>query len=109
MRADRKQLGDIAAVVYRRIYARCVAKGVWCPSFEITLKVAARAIETYVHLARLSAEDLAAHRLGHEAAEWHQLARNFLADWLVIDRDRVHLVEIGPDGIDADVWRLISD
>ena len=68
MRPDPKQLGEIAAVVYRRIYARRVAKGVWCPSFEVTLKVAARAIETYVHLARLSAEDLAAHRLGQSSA-----------------------------------------
>jgi hypothetical protein len=100
-----------AQTIRRRVFERVVALGRWEPIDALMLDPLAIMCEQYLsfrdQLREVPAEQIDA-EFHATVRETHELARQMLADYLVIPERRLHLVPLDANGDDIEIVALAA-
>ena len=102
-----------AQACWYRVQSRLRARGEWEPLFETGLELLASQCAIYLRFARSirvlkNVHPDAMKKLEEDLKETHRLAREILADYLMILEKRVPLSVMNSDGLDADIVNLCA-
>lgn len=90
-------------------YRACVGRGIWDDSCRSGLGVLAQSAAIYVGLVRRAAE-LRPEKVGDdlrtEISEYRRVVREYMVEFLLLDRLNVAGGDLRADGLDADIARL---